>query len=156
VARFCKVFWGERVGDVLRILWFCGVGTFNSFTEIKAWQKARTLSQEIFKATQIGPFSRDFSLKDQINRSTGSVMDNIAEGFERGSKNEFINALTYSKGSAAETASQLYRALDRQYISETQFNTLKSHTEEICRMLNGLIGYLNKTDIRGFKFKDRV
>lgn len=120
------------------------------------WQNARKLSQEIFKHTTKGQFSRDFALKDQINRSVGSIMDNIAEGFERSSKNEFINSLTYSKGSMGETLSQLYRALDHGYISQAEFTRLKEDTEEIGRMLNGLINYLNKSDIRGFKFKDRV
>ncbi len=83
-------------------------------------------------------------------------MDNIAEGFERASKNEFVNSLTYAKGSAGETLSQLYRALDRGYLTDTEFDDLKNKTEEVSRMLNGLISYLNKTDVRGFKFKNRV
>src|ERR1044072_8735924 len=119
------------------------MATFTSFTEISAWQKARALSRVIFELSSKGSFGRDFGLKDQINRATGSIMDNIAEGFERGSKNEFVNALSYSKGSAGETLTQLYRALDREHITKSDFQKLKTDTEEISRMLNGLIRYLN-------------
>lgn len=131
------------------------MATYRSFTDMDVWQKSRSLAIEIFQLTQRGPFFRDFSLKDQINRSAGSVMDNIAEGFERGSKNEFVNALTYSKGSCGETLSQLYRALDRGYITEAEFNGLKIKVEQLGRMLTGFIGYLNTSSIPGFKFKDR-
>jgi four helix bundle protein len=132
------------------------MATFSSFTEITAWQKARELSKAIFKLYSTGSFAKDFALKDQINRSVGSIMDNIAEGFERGGRNEFVNFLTYSKGSAGETLSQLFRAFDRDYISEQEFERLKSITEEIGKMLTGLIGYLNKSNVAGFKFKDRT
>jgi four helix bundle protein len=98
------------------------VATFKSFTEIKAWQKARELSKEIFELTTKGSFAKDFGLKDQINRATGSIMDNIAEGNGRGSKHEFVNFLSYSEGSASETISQLYRALDRKHITAEEFD----------------------------------
>lgn len=132
------------------------MATLKSFTEIEAWRKARELSKEIFELTLNGTFSRDFALRDQINRATGSTMDNIAEGFERGSKNEFVNFLTYSKGSAGEVQSQLYRALDRKHISEIEFDKLRSETEDIGRMVGGFIYYLNRSGIRGPKFKDRI
>jgi len=131
------------------------MATFKSFTEIEVWQKARKLSDDIFLLTTQGSFAKDFALKDQINRSTGSIMDNIAEGFERGGKNEFINFLSYSKGFCGETLSQIYRAMDRHHITEEIFNRLKNDTEHIGRMLNGFIHYLNTSQIPGFKFKDR-
>ena len=131
------------------------MATFRSFTEMEVWQKARALSIEIFNLTREGTFARDFALKDQINRSAGSVMDNIAEGFERGGKNEFVNFLSYSKGSCGEVLSQLCRALDRRHISEPDFNRLKDATEQIGKMITGFIGYLNSSNIRGFKFKNR-
>jgi four helix bundle protein len=132
------------------------MANFNSLTEIKAWQAARELSKIVYDLTTKGTFARDFGLKDQINRATGSIMDNIAEGHERGGKNEFVNFLSYAKGSAGETLSQLYRALDRQHITEEQFNHTQSKTEEIGRMIGSLIGYLNGTTIRGPKFKNRI
>ena len=129
---------------------------FNTFTEITAWQKARNISLQVFELTSKGSFSRDFGLKDQINRATGSIMDNIAEGFERNSKNEFVNFLSYSKGSAGETLSQLYRALDRNHITKDEFNSLKILVEEVGLLIGGLMNYLNSTTTRGHKFKDRV
>jgi four helix bundle protein len=131
------------------------MATFKSFTEMDIWQKARELSNAIFQLTQTGTFSRDFALKDQINRSSGSVMDNIAEGFERSGKNEFINFLTYSKGSCGEMMSQLYRAVDRRHISGEVFEKLKGEAEQLKRMLTGFITYLGSTDLRGYKFKVR-
>ncbi len=122
---------------------------------MEVWQKAREFSCEVFELTTTGTFARDFALRDQINRSSGSVMDNIAEGFERAGKNEFVLFLGYSKGSCGETLSQLYRALDRHHISEDQFNKLKSDNERIAKMITGFIGYLNKSTVRGFKFKNR-
>ncbi|MEJ0030239.1 MAG: four helix bundle protein [Bacteroidota bacterium] len=132
------------------------MATFNSFTEIQAWQKARELSKLIFDLTTKGTFARDFGLKDQINRATGSIMDNIAEGHGRGSKNEFVNFLSYSEGSSSETISQLYRALDRGHIIADEFNMAYSKTEEVSKMIAGLIRYLNASSIRGNKFKDRI
>ena len=82
------------------------------FEDIEAWQKGRHLCKKIREVTNIGDFQRDFSLKDQIRRSSGSIMDNIAEGFGRDGNREFIQYLSCSKGSANEVQSQLYRALD--------------------------------------------
>lgn len=76
------------------------MATIQSFEDLKVWQKARDLCKHIYNATLEEKFSRDFALKDQINRSSGSVMDNITEGFGRKGNNEFINFLTYSNGSA--------------------------------------------------------
>jgi four helix bundle protein len=132
------------------------MATFKSFTEILAWQKARELSKAIFELTCQGTFSRDFGLKDQINRATGSIMDNIAEGFNRGSKNEFVNFLSYSKGSTGETLSQLYRALDRKHITMDVFDLHKHTTEELLKMIGSFMVYLNSTEFRGLKFKGRV
>ena len=132
------------------------MATFNSFTEISVWQKARELSKQIFELTSRGTFAKDFGLKDQINRATGSIMDNIAEGFDRESKNEFVNFLSYSKGSAGEVLSQLYRAFDRSHISREECKRLEGNVQEIRKMLGGLINYLNSSNIRGMKFKNRI
>ena len=83
-------------------------------------------------------------------------MDNISEGFERGSKLEFINALTTAKGEAGELKSQLYRGLDNNYFSKEVFETFYNSVDEITKMLTALIGYLNKSKIKGQKFKDRI
>ena len=132
------------------------MATIKSFEDIEVWKKARQLSNDIYKLTLEGSFAKDFSLRDQINRSSGSVMDNIAEGFERGSKNEFVQFLSYSKGSAAETKSQLYRAFDRNHITEMGFHQLIEDTQEISKMISGFMSYLNTSEIKGTKFKNSV
>jgi len=131
------------------------MATINSFEDLKVWQKSRELCKQVFYIMHTDKFSKDYALKDQINRSSGSVMDNIAEGFGRQSSNEFINHLSISNGSLLEVKSQLYRALDRQYISQDKFDNIIVVVNEIGKMLTALIIYLNKSDIRGLKFKDR-
>lgn len=121
-----------------------------------AWQKARILTTEIFKISTETELGKDFRFKNQMNAACGSIMDNIAEGFERGGKLEFINFLTISKGSCAEVRSQLYRLFDRRIIIETKFDELYKLSEEIGNRIGGLINYLNASEIKGRKFKDRV
>jgi four helix bundle protein len=116
------------------------------------WQKARALAKKLHPVYTNGSFGRDFPLRDQINRSSGSIMDNIAEGFDRDGRREFIQFLTVSKGSASETLSQLYRALDRGYISEEQFSQFNSEVNEVNRLIGGMIRTLKKSDYRGHKF----
>ena len=128
---------------------------FKSFEEIEVWQKSRVLANKIFALTLEGSFSKDFKLRDQINGSSGSIMDNIAEGFERGSKQEFIHFLSIAKGSAGETRSQLYRAFDQSYIDTGVFEKLKSEVESISSMLNKLMSYLNNSKIKGERYKQK-
>lgn len=100
------------------------MATFNTFEEITAWQKARVLCSKIQTLITTTDLAKDYKLKDQINGSSGSIMDNIAEGFGRGGNNEFIQFLTVSLGSTFECQSQLYRILDRKYINKIQFDEL--------------------------------
>ncbi len=129
------------------------MATFKSFEEILAWQKARDLCKLIHHYTLKETFSRDFKLVGQIKSSSGSVMDNIAEGFERGGNKEFIQFLFISKGSAGETRSQLYRALDNEYISEKEFEKAFNLAEEAGRLTGGLINHLSSSEIKGTKYK---
>jgi len=115
---------------------------WQSFEEIEAWQVARTLNQRIWEILQSGAFGRDFPLADQINRSAGSTMDNIAEGFDGGSNAEFARFLSYSQRSCSEVRSQLIRALDRCHIDQVIFTELASLTHEIHRKSGGLIKHL--------------
>ena len=128
------------------------MATIKSFEDIEAWQKARSLSKEIFELTTVGTFSRDFGLRDQINRASGSIMDNIAEGFERSGTKEFIQFLAIAKGSAGEVRSQLYRALDRNHISPDQYAALLESTIQISKMINKFIVYLRDANLKGMKF----
>ncbi|TAK06448.1 four helix bundle protein, partial [bacterium] len=88
-----------------------------SFEDLEVWKETRRLSKEIYAATQDAKFSKDFGLRDQIRRAAVSVMSNIAEGFERGGNQEFIQFLYIAKGSCGEVRSQLYVALDQGYIA---------------------------------------
>lgn len=132
------------------------MASFKSFEEIEAWQNARILADRIFELTLEGSFSRDFKLRDQINGSTGSIMDNIAEGLERDGTREFIQFLSMAKGSAGETRSQLYRAYDRHHISKEMFDDLKGKVLIITKQLSGLITYLNRSELKGLKFLKRT
>ncbi len=125
----------------------------NRFEDLIAWQKARILCKIIHGFTLKKPFLQDFKLVSQIKASSGSAMDNIAEGFERGGNKEFIQFLYISKGSAGETRSQLYRALDNGYITKEEFKTAYQMAEEISKLDSGLINHLSSSKISGTKFK---
>jgi four helix bundle protein len=123
--------------------------TILNFEELNVWKKLRDLCRIIFDLIIQGNFGKDFALIDQISRSSGSVMDNIAEGFGRLGNKEFINFLTYSNASALEYKSQIYRAFDRKYISEEKKDELFLLINEIIKMIFSLIKYLGKSDFRG-------
>src|SRR2546430_2092144 len=108
------------------------------FEDFIAWQKARSLTREIYKITNLPAFSRDFGLKNQIRRAAVSIMSNIAEGFERGRPSEFHQFLSIAKGSCAELRSQLFVALDAGYVMENDFDVLISDAEEVVRIVGGL------------------
>ena len=129
------------------------MATFNRFEDIIAWQKARVLCKIINGYTQKELFSKDFRLVGQIKGSSGSAMDNIAEGFERGGNKEFIQFLAISKGSAGETRSQLYRALDNSYISNEEFQKAYDLANEVGKLIGGLISHLKSSDLKGNKYK---
>ncbi len=122
--------------------------------DIEIWKRARVLSKEIYEISGTGIFAKDFELKGQIRAASGSIMDNIAEGFERDGKQEFIYFLSIAKGSAGEVKSQLYRALDNKYVNQTQFNDLYNLADEILKMLKGFIEYLKSSEYKGNRFKN--
>jgi len=114
----------------------------NRFEEIIAWQKAQSLTFSLYKDFKD---CRDFSFKDQIIRATVSIMNNIAEGFERQTNTELKRYLYIAKGSSGEVRSMLYLALELKYITEINFKTYYSITEEISRLLSGFIKTLNNS-----------
>lgn len=130
------------------------MATIKKFEDLEVWQKARVLCKKVFELMQKESFSKDYELKNQISRSSGSTMDNIAEGFERGGNREFIQFLGFAKGSAGEVRSQLYRALDRNHINEAEFKETYALADEVGKMISGLTKYLLKSDIKGHKFNN--
>lgn len=129
------------------------MATFRTFEDIEGWKLARQLTIEVYRVSAAAPFSTDLALLNQIRRATVSIMSNIAEGFDRDGNKEFVNFLTIAKGSAAEVRAQLYVAVDQNYISEKEFETLSELTNNIGRVLAGLIKYLQSSELRGNKFK---
>ncbi len=132
------------------------MATISKFEDLEIWQLAYELCAQINTYINREGFITNYELKNQLDSSSGSVMDNIAEGFERGSRNEFVNFLSYSKGSTGEVRSQLYRVLMRKYISKDEFEKAYSLAETIARKINRLSSYLNKSSIKGEKFKERT
>ena len=124
-----------------------------SFEDLEIWQEARKLAKEVFILSKETDLKTDFRFKEQIKASSGSVMDNIAEGFERDGNLEFRQFLSVAKGSAGETRSQIYRLYDCEYISEEQFKDLKNKYENLSGKIKNFITYLNKKDFKGNKFQ---
>ncbi len=118
------------------------MGAFKSFDEILAWQRARELTKLIYIVSSSDKFDKDFSLKDQIRRSSVSVMANIAEGYDRRGDKEFVRFLNIAKGSLAEVKSHLYVAFDIGYVNKEKLESLFSLIDEIAKLISGLIKYL--------------
>ena len=122
------------------------------FEDLEIWQLARELYKVIFQITSVAPFCNDFRFRDQIRASSGSVSDNIAEGFDRGGNKEFIQFLFVSKGSCGETRNQSYRAFDSKYISKEELDDLLSRTDIISRKTTNLIKSIKSSDHKGVKY----
>jgi len=129
------------------------VALIQRFEDLEAWKISREVTKEIYRISKNDLFARDYGLRDQICRASVSTMSNIAEGFERDGDKEFINFLSIAKGSSGEVRSQLYVALDQNYISESEFNLRYGKTTGNSRVISGLIKYLKQSDFKGKKFK---
>jgi four helix bundle protein len=124
-----------------------------NFENIEAWKSAREATKQIYLLSSAGEFSRDFGLRDQIRRSSVSIMSNIAEGFEREGNREFLNFLSIAKGSCGEARAQLYVALDQHYIQPDQFDKAYKLLSETGRLVGGFMRYLKSSDFKGNKFR---
>ena len=122
------------------------------FEDLEIWQLARVLCSDIFNLIENSPLKNNFKLTNQIDGSSGSIMDNIAEGFERNGNKEFGQFLSIAKASCGETRSQLYRILDRKFIDEENFEKLRSKTEILSIKISNLMTYLAKSDLKGSKY----
>lgn len=129
------------------------MATITRFEDLEIWQEARRLFNQIKVIANETDLKTDFRLKDQIKASAGSVMDNIAEGFEKDWNLEFRQFLSIAKGSAGEARSQLYRVFDSEYISEEKLNILVDAYEKLSKRIAAFISYLNNKDFKGNKFK---
>lgn len=125
------------------------------FEDIISWQEARKLNKIIGDLINSGRFKNSYRLINQIEGSAGSIMDNIAEGFERGGNREFIQFLYIAKGSCGELRSQLYRALDRNYVSQKEFDDFSVHAMKISSLVQKLIKYLESSELKGVKYQNR-
>ena len=121
------------------------MGKFKSFEEITSWQKSRLFNKRIYEITENISFKRDFDLVRQIRRASISISSIIAEGFERNTDKEFVYFLYVSKASAGEIRSQLYLALDLNYISKIEFDELYLNVSDISKLISGFIKYLENS-----------
>jgi four helix bundle protein len=131
------------------------MATVQKFEELEIWQLAFILYKKVSLIAEKMRKKHDYRFAEQIKSSSGSIMDNIAEGFERNSRLEFINSLSISKGECGELKSQFYRSLNDKYIDEIEFKEVYGEAETEIKKIANFIKYLNSTGIKGLKFKDR-
>ncbi len=129
------------------------MATWSKFEELPIWQEARVLAKDIYKLTSGDAFSRDYRYCSQIRAAAGSIMDNIAEGFERENNKEFIQFLYIAKGSCGEVRSQLHRAKDVEFISDDYYVLYIEKTKKLSAAIANFIKYLRNTEITGNRNK---
>ena len=129
------------------------MGAVRDFEELAIFQKARELSKKIYPVTQREGFYSDYRFVQQIRAAAGSIMDNIAEGFERTGNKEFINFLYIAKGSCGEVRSQLIRANDIGYLTPEEYNELYIECRKLSAGIMNFIKELKSSDFSGAKYK---
>ena len=122
--------------------------TIIRFEDIEAWKTARELTRMVYALTEQGQFAKDFGLKNQIQRASVSVMSNIAEGFESRTQAKFIDYLGHAKASAGEVRSQLYIALDLNYVAQEQFDQADKASRQIARFMSYLEAHPQSRHVR--------
>jgi len=123
-----------------------------NFEDLEIWKDARLLTKAIYRLTQDAKFAKNYALCDQIRRAAVSIMSNIAEGFERGGNQEFIQFLYVAKGSCGEVRSQLYAAMDQNYLDQTVVGDLLTSLKRLSVMIKHLIDHLKQSGMRGPKY----
>lgn len=131
------------------------MATILRFEDLEIWKDARIYYNKISGVAELLRNQKEFRFAEQIKSAAGSIMDNIAEGFERNSRLEFLNSLSISKGECGESRSQLYRLFDDKYIPEKNFKELLEDCMKLTGKIANFVKYLNNTEIRGLKFKNR-
>ena len=126
------------------------------FEDLEVWRLSRELTNKIYNASSDGRFAKDFGLRDQIRRAAVSIMSNIAEGYERGGNQEFIQFLSITKASCGEVRSQLYVAMDQYYVGKTKCEQLIDEFKKLSIMINNFIKYLKGSKYKGTKYKNKT
>ena len=129
------------------------MGKVENFEDLEVWQLARDICKLIDKLLKETSLGRNYALANQMERSSGSIMDNIAEGFGRGGNAELHNFLSYSKGSTSELKSQCYRSKDKNLIKNSDFELLITECGKLENKLGAFMFYLRKSNLKGIKFK---
>lgn len=132
------------------------MATVHKFEDLEIWQLAFAIYKKVSALTERMRSKHDYRFADQMKAAAGSVMDNIAEGFERNSRLEFLNSLSISKGECGELKSQAYRSLQDKYLDQIGFNELYNEIDVEIKKIASFIIYLNKSNVKGLKFKDRT
>jgi four helix bundle protein len=128
-----------------------------NFEDLEIWKEARVLTRGIYQLTRDPKFAKDFELRDQIRRAAVSIMSNIAEGFERGGNQEFVQFLYVAKASCGEVRSHLYVALDQSYVAPKDCNEMSKSFRRLSIMISNLIDYLKRSGMKGAKYNsDRL
>lgn len=123
------------------------------FESLAIWQKAREINKAIYPITRRNGLKFDTRFVQQMRASAGSIMDNIAEGFERNGNKEFINFLYIAKGSCGEFRSQIVRAYDAQYLTQEEYDYFYNESRKLSASIMKFIQELNNSDMRGVKYK---
>ena len=129
------------------------MGTITRFEDLEIWQLAMTQCSDFDLLIETTSLAKDFELKNQMSASSGSVMDCIAEGFERSGNNEFKNLLVITKGSNGEFRSQLYRCLNRKHINQKKFDELYVRNVTLGKMIMAFVQYLQRSEFKGQRYK---
>ncbi|MEO1010656.1 MAG: four helix bundle protein [Bacteroidota bacterium] len=128
------------------------MGQVKEFEDLEIWQSARGICNDIWDIIENTSLGKDYKPRDQMNGSSGSIMDNIAEGFERNGNREFIQFLSIAKASCGELRSQLYRCLDRKHIDRDLLEKLKGKTKIEGKQIGAFMRYLKNSEKRGSKY----